>query len=73
MRIMIDTNVLVSIYLFPTRSMQKLVEIITSHTIVLPSYVINELKIVVKRKFPAKYQALDAFLLLTPNRRSFSL
>jgi predicted nucleic acid-binding protein len=47
--------------------MQELVDIITTrHTIVLPSYVIDELKIVVKRKFPSKYQALDAFLLELP-------
>jgi putative PIN family toxin of toxin-antitoxin system len=64
---MIDTNVLVSIYLFPAPAMQNLVDIITDqHTIVLPSYIIDELKIVIKRKFPTKYQALDTFLSELP-------
>ncbi len=56
MRIMIDTNILISIYLFPTPAMRKLVDALTGkHTIVLPSYVIDELKTVMKRKFPTQY------------------
>jgi len=44
MRIMIDTNILISIYLFPTPRMRKLIDTITDHhAIVLPSYVIDEL------------------------------
>jgi len=67
MRVMIDTNVLISIYLFPTPTMRKLVNTITDkHTIVLPSYVIDELKQVIKRKFPDKYQFLDTFLMELP-------
>lgn len=42
---MIDTNILISMYLFPTPSMHKLVDTLTEqHTIVLPSYVIDEFK-----------------------------
>lgn len=64
---MIDTNVLISTFLFPSNSMQRLIDTITNnHTIVLPSYVIDELKVVVKRKFPAKYSALDTFLKELP-------
>ncbi len=37
MRIMIDTNIFISIYLFPNPPMRKLVDTITDHhTIVLP-------------------------------------
>ncbi|MBC7075621.1 MAG: putative toxin-antitoxin system toxin component, PIN family [Syntrophomonadaceae bacterium] len=74
MRIMIDTNVLFSIYLFPTPAMQKLIDIITDyHIIVLPSYVIDELKLVIKHKFPAKYQFLDAFLSELPFEYTYTI
>jgi putative PIN family toxin of toxin-antitoxin system len=64
---MIDTNILISMYLFPSASMQKLIETITSnHTIVLSSYVIDELKVIVKRKFTTKYSALNTFLKELP-------
>jgi predicted nucleic acid-binding protein len=32
------------------------------HTIVLPTYVLDELKRVTRRKFPAKYDLLESFL-----------
>ncbi|MGI5858436.1 MAG: hypothetical protein ACOX8P_03815 [Tepidanaerobacteraceae bacterium] len=46
--------------------MRKLVDVITSYTIVLPSYVIDKLKTVIKLKFPTKYLALARFLLELP-------
>jgi len=74
MRIMIDTNILISIYLFPTPLMRKLVDTITEqHTIVLSSYVIDELKTVIKRKFPVKYQFLDRFLVELPFQYTYTL
>ncbi|ADL68374.1 PilT protein domain protein [Thermoanaerobacterium thermosaccharolyticum DSM 571] len=74
MRIMIDTNVLILIFLFPTSRMKKLVDIITDqHTIVLPSYVIDELKMVIRRKFPAKYQDLDTFLSELPFEYTYTI
>ncbi len=73
MRVMIDTNILISIFLFPSPVMQKLVEALTiQHTIVLPSYVIDELKRTIKRKFPGKYQMLDAFLLELPYEYTYT-
>ena len=60
MRVMIDTNVLISIFLFPSAEMHMLIDVITGqHTIILPSYVLDELKAVIKRKFPQKYDLLD--------------
>lgn len=74
MRIMIDTNVLISIFLFPNPAMCKLVDTITDHhTIILPSYVIDELKAVIKRKFPTKYQALDIFLSELPFEYTYTV
>jgi putative PIN family toxin of toxin-antitoxin system len=71
---MIDTNILISIYLFPTPLMRKLVDTITEqHTIVLSSYVIDELKTVIKRKFPVKYQFLDRFLVELPFQYTYTL
>ena len=63
MRIMLDTNVLVSAFIFKGETISKMVDICTSyHTIVLSSYVINELKDVVKEKFPSKIEGLELFL-----------
>lgn len=67
MRVMIDTNVLISIFLFPSAKMLSLVGAITErHTIILPSYVLAELKNVIKRKFPQKYHLLDRFIQELP-------
>jgi len=64
---MIDTNVLISIFLFPSAKMHSLVDAITEqHTIVLPSYVLEELKGVIKRKSPQKYALLDRFIQELP-------
>jgi len=71
---MIDTNVLISIFLFSTPAMRKLIDTITDHhAIVLPSYVIDELKAVIKRKFLAKYQFLDKFLLELPFEYAYTV
>lgn len=67
MRIMIDTNVLISVFLFSNATMNELIDEITSnHTIVLSSYVIEELKAVIKLKFPKKYESIDKFLSELP-------
>ena len=55
MRIMLDTNVLISALLFPGTKMDAMMNyIFTNHQLVLSSYVVDELKRVVKRKFPGK-------------------
>ena len=74
MRIMIDTNILISIFVFPSPTMYRLVDTITDrHTIVLPSYVIDELKSVIRRKFPIKYKLLDTFLLELPFEYAYTV
>jgi putative PIN family toxin of toxin-antitoxin system len=70
MRIMLDTNVLISALVFRsehlTRVIQKVVE---QDTLVLCSYVIDEINIVVERKFPKHKSTMDKFL----SRLSFEL
>ena len=52
---MLDTNVLISALLFPGAKMNAMMNcIFTQHELVLSSYVVNELKSVIKRKFPQK-------------------
>ena len=63
MCIMLDTNVILSALLFPSKRMNKLLlEISTNHTLVLSSFVIDELLGVVSRKFPKKINAVDGLL-----------
>lgn len=67
MRIMIDTNVLISAFVLSSSYLLRMVDCITEHhTIVLPTYVLDELKRVTKRKFPAKYDFLEFFLRELP-------
>ena len=63
MRVMLDTNVLLSALLFPgARINQMMQSIFEEHRLVLSSFVVEELTYVVKRKFPKKPQAVDSFL-----------
>lgn len=61
---MLDTNVLASAIMFPSRNMNMLIEEIDAHhELYIASYVLDELQEVVKRKFPSRQVALDTFLL----------
>ena len=63
MRIMLDTNVLISTILFPNRKFNQMLEVITrEHTLVLSSFVVDELIAVAERKFPQKKEAIDLYL-----------
>lgn len=67
MRIMIDTNILVSTILFSSTQMNELIRVITEkHKLILSSFVIEELMGVVKRKFKNKEEAVDRFLSKFP-------
>ena len=64
---MLDTNILISILVFNSRTLKEmLIRITDNETLVLSSYVIDELKDVVKRKFPNKMYDLDIFLYNLP-------
>lgn len=59
-----DTNVLISALLFPGSKVDSLMNcIFTKHQLVLSSYVVEELKNVVKRKFPNKEQVINKLLV----------
>ena len=63
MRIMIDTNVLVSASLFPkSRLGQAIKPLSDKYTIVLCTTIIDELHDVYNRKFPDKLYVLEQFL-----------
>lgn len=63
MRIMLDTNVLISMALFSNQSFRKILDyIVRNHRLVLSSFVVDELFAVVDRKFPSKKKIVDEFL-----------
>ena len=65
MRIMLDTNVLISMFVF--KSFNSVIDKITQkHSIVLCSYVIDELHEVIERKFPDKQKNIERFLMKLP-------
>jgi len=67
MRIMIDTNVLISIIFFPSVQMNELkIKLCKNHTIVLCSHIVEELNRVTKRKFAHRLKDLDEFLTELP-------
>ena len=66
MRIMLDTNVLISALLFPATKMDAMMNyIFTNHQLVLSSYVVDELKNVVRRKFPGKEMIINKLLMMS--------
>lgn len=67
MKIMLDTNILVSAIFFPSAQTRAFVKTVAAgHHIVLCDYVIDELRLVVERKFPAKKEALEQFFVELP-------
>lgn len=67
MRVMLDTNIFISMIFFPSAQTRELAGRLTSsHQIVVCDYVIEELRLVTDRKFPAKRRFLDRFFLELP-------
>ncbi len=59
---MLDTNILVSAIFFPSPQTKALItEIVCHHNLILCDYVLEELRLVVKRKFPFKSTTLEDF------------
>lgn len=60
---MVDTNVLISLLVFSGKKMNQMMEyIFMNHQLVLSSYIVEELKDVIKRKFPNKVGVIDTLL-----------
>ena len=63
MRVMLDTNILVSAFVFKSKKMNKLIyEISKNYKIVICSYTINELKELMREKFKVNINELYEFL-----------
>ena len=64
MRVMLDTNILISAFIFKSKKLNCLIEKLSKeHEIILCSYVIEELQNVLKEKFPnIKLTNIDEFL-----------
>lgn len=61
MRVMLDTNILISVIFFPSMQTRKFVMEVVKHNLILCDYVLNELRLVVERKFPLKKSVLEEF------------
>lgn len=67
MRVMLDTNVFVSMIFFPSDQTRELVRRLAGrHRIVVCDYVTEELRLVTERKFPMKRAVLDQFFRELP-------
>lgn len=67
MRVMLDTNILVSMIFFPSAQTRRFAtELSIHHRIILCDYVITELQLVTERKFPDLMPALDRFFQELP-------
>lgn len=67
MRVMLDTNVLFSAFLFPTSICDRLVrDCAKVHTILLSTAAVEEMLVVVRRKEPARLPDMDEFLMSFP-------
>ena len=67
MRIMLDTNILISIIFFPSGVTREFtVRVGLGNRIVLCDYVIEELRLVVDRKFPGRKKILEQFFYELP-------
>lgn len=62
MRIMLDTNILISVIFFPSNQTRNLIKRITEQNeIVICDYVIEELSLVIEKKFSSRKSALKVF------------
>ena len=63
MKVMLDTNIFVSAFVFKSKMMNQLIyKLSTEHEIVICSYTIEELKELIDTKFKVTQKDLDEFL-----------
>lgn len=63
MRVMLDTNILISAFVFKSNKMNKLINKLSKeHEIIICSYTVEELKELVDTKFKVNQKDLDEFL-----------
>lgn len=67
MRVMLDTNILISAIVLRSKTLNQVVEtVLQEHRLVLSSFIIDELKRVVATRFSNKVKDLDEFLTVLP-------
>ena len=67
MRVMLDTNIFVSMIFFPSTQTRELAKRLTDiHQIIVCDYVVEELRIVTDRKFSGKRNDIDRFFFELP-------
>ena len=72
MRIMLDTNILISIVIFNSDKLKiMLMNICEKHTLVLSPYIIQELEKVSERKFPNRKKDMMEFIYNLPCEIAF--
>lgn len=63
MRVMLDTNILISAFVFKSKKMNELIyELSKRHEIIICSYTVQELKELIDTKFKLSKKDLDEFL-----------
>ncbi len=63
MRIMIDSNIVISALFFPNGRISAILrELLLQHTVCLASFSLDEIEDVAHRKFPDELEIFDAFL-----------
>ena len=64
---MVDTNIWISLFVFKGKKFDELLsKVCLNHTLVMSSYIIDELFEVIDKKFPGKTEALENFLARIP-------
>ena len=64
---MLDTNIIIAIAIFDSDYLKKLLEhICQNYQLVISSTIIDEIKDVVRRKFPGQQEAMEKFLYKIP-------
>lgn len=67
MRVMLDTNIFISMIFFPSEQTRELARRLTEdHQIVVCDYVIEELRLVTERKFSSKRTYMEQFFIELP-------
>ena len=67
MKVMLDTNILISAFVFKSKKMNELIyKLSKEHEIIICSYTIEELKELVSTKFKVSQRDLDEFLQIFP-------
>lgn len=67
MKVMLDTNILISAFIFKSKKMNELIErLSTKHEIIICSYTIEELEKLIDIKFKVTQKELKEFLTVFP-------